>query len=95
MVQKKKFPDDIFPCKDCVLIVRQRWADKRTEINDSMDTLLIFEEGEVIKRKPIRKMSPGCRHCKGYFSYEMTLSRATSSIREFAESKDEKKREIS
>jgi len=43
------------------------------EINDSMDTLLIYEGSEVIKRKPIRKMSPGCRYCKGYFSYEMNL----------------------
>jgi len=70
MAQKANLPDDIFPCKDCVLIVRQRYADKRAEINDSMDALLIFEDGEVIKRERIRKMSPGCRYCKGYFSYE-------------------------
>jgi hypothetical protein len=70
MVQKQNPPDDIFPCKDCVFIVHQRYADKRTEINDSMDALLIFEGGEVIKRERIRKMSPGCRYCKGYFSYE-------------------------
>jgi hypothetical protein len=73
MVQKQKLPDDIFPCKDCVLIVRQRYADKRTKINDSMDTLLIYESGEVIKKEPIRKMTPGCRYRKGYFSYEMSL----------------------
>jgi len=73
MVRKTNLPDDIFPCKDCVLIVRQRYADKRTKINDSMDTLLIFQDGEVIKREPIRKMSAGCRHCKGYFYYEMSL----------------------
>jgi len=75
MVQKQNLPDDIFPCKDCVLIVHQRYADKRTEINDSIDTLLIFEGGEVIKREPIRKMTAGCRHCKGYFSYEMSFLR--------------------
>ncbi len=40
--------DDSFPCKDCVLIVRQRYADTRTKINDSMDTLLIYIGGEVI-----------------------------------------------
>ncbi len=80
--------------KDCVLIVRQRYADKRTEINDTMDTLLMCEGGEVIKREPVRKMSEGRRHCKGFFSYEMTLSCATSSIGEFAESEDEKRREI-
>ncbi len=73
MAQKASLPEDIFPCKDCVLIVRQRYADKRTEINDSMDTLLICEGGKVIKRELIRKMSPGCRYCKGYFSYEMSL----------------------
>jgi hypothetical protein len=73
MVRKRSLPDDIFPCKDCVLIVRQRYADKRTKINDSMDTLLIYEGGEVIKREPVRKMSPGCRYCRGYFSYEMSL----------------------
>lgn len=73
MVRKTNLPNDVFPCKDCVLIVRQRYADKRTEINDSMDTLLICEGGEVIKREPIRKMSPGYRYCKGYFSYEMSL----------------------
>jgi hypothetical protein len=38
-----------------------------------MDTLLIYEGGEIIKREPIRKMSPGCRYCKGYFSYEIAL----------------------
>ncbi len=75
MVQKQNPPDDIFPCKDCVLIVCQRYPDKRTKINDSMDTLLIYEGGEVIKREPIRKMSPGCRYCKGYFSYEMSFLR--------------------
>ena len=73
MVQKQNLPDDIFPCKDCVLIVRQRYADKRTEINDSMDTLLICEGSKVVKREPVRKMSAGCRYCKGYFSYEMGL----------------------
>jgi hypothetical protein len=41
------------------------------------------------------KIGPGCRYCKGYFSYEMSLSRATSSIGELGESKDEEKREIS
>jgi hypothetical protein len=39
MVRKTNLPDDVFPCKDCVLIVRQRYADKRTKINDSIDTL--------------------------------------------------------
>jgi hypothetical protein len=73
MAQRVNFPDDIFPCKDCVLIVHQRYAKNRREISDSMDTLLICEGGEVIKREPIRKMSPGCRHCKGYFYYEMSL----------------------
>jgi len=38
-----------------------------------MDTLVIYEGGQVTKREPIRKMSPGCRYCKGYFSYEMSL----------------------
>jgi hypothetical protein len=45
------------------------------EINNAMDTLLIYEGGEVFKREPIRKMSIGCRHCKGYFSYEMSFLR--------------------
>ena len=73
MDQRANFPDDIFPGKDCVLIVRERNPDKRTKINDSIDTLLIYEGSKVIKREPIRKMSPGCRCCKGYFSYEMGL----------------------
>ena len=38
------------------------------EVNDSMDTLLTYEGSEIIKRETIRKMSPGYRHCKGYFS---------------------------
>jgi hypothetical protein len=45
--------------------------------------------------KKASQISPGCRYYKGYFSYEMSLSRATSSLGEFAESKDEEKREIS
>ena len=73
MVQKQKFPDDIFPCKDCVLMVRGKYAKNEIKINDSMDTLLIYEDGDVIKRETIRKMSPGCRYCKGYFSYEIGL----------------------
>ncbi len=48
MVRETNLPDDIFPCKECVLIVRQRYPGKRTETNDLMDTLLIFEEGKVI-----------------------------------------------
>jgi hypothetical protein len=75
MFQNTSFPEDIFPCTDCVLIVRQRYAGKRAKVNDSMDALLIFEEGEVIKRERIRKMTAGCRHCKGYFSYEMSFLR--------------------
>ncbi len=72
---KKNLPNDIFPCKDCVLLVCQKYTDKRTGVNNSMDTLLIFKGNEVIKREPIRKMSVGCRHCKGYFSYEMSFLR--------------------
>jgi hypothetical protein len=71
--KKTNLPDDIFPCKDCVLLVHRRYAKNRREISDPMDTLLICEGGEVVKREPIRKMTPGCRYCKGYFSYEMGL----------------------
>ena len=73
MAQRANFPDDIFPCKDCVLIVWQRDTDKRTKIDDPMDTLLFFEGGEIVKRERTKKMSPGCRYCKGYFSYDMSL----------------------
>ena len=73
MVQKQNLPDDIFPCKDCVLIVQRKYAKNKMEVNDSLDTLLIYKGSEVVKREPVRKMSPGCRHCKGYFSYEMSL----------------------
>jgi hypothetical protein len=75
MVQKQKLPDDIFPCKDYLLIVQRKYGNNKMEINDSMDTLLIYEGSEVVKRKSIRKMSPGCRYCKGYFSYEMSFLR--------------------
>lgn len=73
MAQKQQLPDDIFPCIDCVLIVQRKYAKHKMEVNDSMDTLLMYEGEEVIKREPIRKMSPGCRYCKGYFSYEMSF----------------------
>ena len=75
MVQKQNLPDDIFPCKDCVLIVQRKYTGNKMEVSDSLDTLLIYEGGEVIKREPIKKMSPGCRYCKGYFSYEMSFLR--------------------
>jgi hypothetical protein len=75
MAQKKNLPDDIFPCKDCVLIVQRKCAKNKMEISDSMDTLLIHEGGKIIKKEPIRKMSPGCRYCKGYFSYQMSFLR--------------------
>jgi hypothetical protein len=51
---KTELPQDIFPCKDCLLIVHQRYSDKETKINDSMDTLIIFEEGKILKREPIK-----------------------------------------
>jgi len=73
MVQKQNLPDDIFPCKDCVLIVQRKYAKNKMEVNDSLDTLLIYKGSEVVKREPVRKMSAGCRYCKGYFSYEMGL----------------------
>jgi hypothetical protein len=73
MAQKKNLPDDIFRCKDCVLIIHRKYANRKTRVSDSMDALLIYEDSEVIIREPIRKMSPGCRHYKGYFSYEMNL----------------------
>ena len=65
--------EEVFPCKDCVLIVHRRYTNNSMEVNDSLNTLLIYEGSEVIKREPIRKMSPGCRYCKGYFSHEMGL----------------------
>jgi hypothetical protein len=73
MVQKQNLPNDIFPCKDCVLVVQRKYTGNKMEVSDSMDMLLIYEGSDVIKREPIRKMSPGCRYCKGYFSYEMGL----------------------
>jgi hypothetical protein len=73
MAQKQNLPDDIFPCKDCLLIVQRKYANHKMEVTNSLDTLLICEGSEVIKREPIRKMSAGCRYCKGYFSYEMSL----------------------
>ena len=73
MVQKQKPPEDIFPCKDYVLIAQYKHADRRTKIDDSLDTLLIYEGDQIVKREPIRKMSPGCRYCKGYFPYEMNF----------------------
>jgi hypothetical protein len=73
MGQKQNLPDDIFPCKDCLFIVQGKYTNNKMEVNDSLDTLLIYEHGEVIKREPIRKMSAGCRHCKGYFSYKMSF----------------------
>jgi hypothetical protein len=75
MVQRQKLPVDIFPCKDCVLIVQRKYGNNKTEISDSMDMLLIYEGSEVVKRKSIRKMNPGCRYCKGYFSYKMSFLR--------------------
>jgi len=42
-------PEDISPCKNCVFIIHQRYAGKWTEINDSMDTLLIFEGVKLSK----------------------------------------------
>jgi hypothetical protein len=77
MVQKQNLPEDIFPCKDCVLIVQRKYTGDKMEVNDSMDSLLIYKGGEVIKGEPIRKMSPGCRHCIGYFSYEMSLEKVS------------------
>jgi hypothetical protein len=73
MVQRTNLHDDIFPCKDCVLIVRQKYAKNKMEVNYSLDTLLIYEGSKVVKREPVRKMSAGCRYCKGYFSYEIGL----------------------
>jgi hypothetical protein len=35
MVQKHKLPNDIFPCKDCVLIAQQKYANSKTRVNDS------------------------------------------------------------
>lgn len=66
-------PEDIFPWKDCLLIVHRKYTNSKTKVNVSMNTLLIYEGGKVIEREPIRKMSPGCRYCKGCFSYEMSL----------------------
>jgi hypothetical protein len=73
MVQKTNLPEDIFPCKDCVLIVQRKYTGNKMEVSDSLDTLLIYEGNKIIKQEPIRKMSAGCRYCEGYFSYEMGL----------------------
>lgn len=73
MVQKQTLPNGIFPCKDCVLIVQRKYAENEVRLNDSLDTLLIYEDGEIIKREPVIKMTPGGRYCKGYFSRQMSL----------------------
>jgi hypothetical protein len=72
-LQKQNLLDNIYPCKDWVLNVQQRYAKNKTRVSDIMDTLLNYRGREIIKRELIRKMSPGSRYFKGYFSYEMSF----------------------
>jgi len=75
MAQKQNCPDNIYSYKDCVLIVEQKYAKHKMEGNDLMDTLLIYERNKIIKQEPVREKGPKFRHCKGYFSYEMSFLR--------------------
>ncbi len=73
MPRKKNLSEDIFPCADCVFIVQRKYSKHTMEISDSMDELLIYKDGEVVKRERVRRMTAGCRHCKGYFIHQMSL----------------------
>lgn len=75
MAQKQNRPNNIYPYNDWVLIVEQKYAKRKMEGNDLMDTLLIYEGNKIIKQEPVREKGPKCRHCKGYFSYEMSFLR--------------------
>jgi len=55
MGQKQNLPEDIFPCKDCLFIVQGKYTKHRMEVNDSMDTLLIFEGGGSYQKRTNKK----------------------------------------
>jgi hypothetical protein len=63
MAQKRISPVTFSRAKIAFLLFVKGMLDMRTKINDSMDTLLIYEGAEIVKREPIRKMSQGCRYC--------------------------------
>jgi|WetSurSiteA1Bulk_404760.scaffolds.fasta_scaffold664731_1 hypothetical protein len=69
---KHQIPLNLFPCKNCLLVVYRKYPNsdfKLQESTGSNETLLIIKEGEIVKKEVVEKMTPGCRFCNGYVSH--------------------------
>jgi len=69
---ESQVPLNLFPCKNCPLIVSQKYPNRDLKLKESAapnDTLLILREGKIIKEEIVKKMIPGCRFCEGYYHH--------------------------
>ena len=69
---KNQIPLNLFPCKNCLLFVSRKYPNSAFKLKESAapnDTLLILEEGKIIKKEIVKKMIPACRFCEGYYHH--------------------------
>ena len=67
-------PSSLFPCKKCLLVVCRKYPNsafrlKESAASDPDDTLLILDKERIINEKIVKKMTPGCRYCEGYYHH--------------------------
>ena len=71
---KSQIPLDLFLCKNCPLVVSRKYPSRKLKLKESTgtkDTLLIFEKQNIVKRETVKKMTPECRFCTGYFTHSL------------------------
>ena len=69
---ESQIPLELFACQDCPLVVYRKYPNRDFRLKESAarnDTLLILREGKIIKEEIVKKMTPGCRFCEGYYHH--------------------------
>ncbi len=61
----------VFPCKNCLIPISHKYRHKKLKLNNSEDTLMVFEGVKLIAKKPVKKMVPACRFCTGHYLHQI------------------------
>ena len=64
-------PGKLFPCKNCLIPISQKYRGKKLKLNPSETRLLVFDGRELVAKETVKKMVPGCRYCRGFYHHQV------------------------
>jgi hypothetical protein len=62
---------NLFPCKNCLLLAMRRYPGKKHKVDDTDEHLLVFDGRKLIAKESIEKMNPECRFCRGFYLHQV------------------------